>query len=117
VLIDGRPELACLTLALLCEDKNIWTVEGLAEPDALHPVQAAFTRHGAAQCGFCTPGMLMSAVHFAESYQDEAAPEQEAIAHALSGNLCRCTGYTKILEAVEEATVEVVARKKAEVAE
>ncbi len=113
VLIDGKPVLACLTLALMCEGKNIWTVEGLAEPDALHPVQAAFTRRGAAQCGFCTPGMLMSAAHFAESYAEEGPPEPEAIAHALSGNLCRCTGYTKILEAVEEATVEVVARKKA----
>jgi carbon-monoxide dehydrogenase small subunit len=113
VLVDGRPTLACLTLALLCEGKNIWTVEGLADPEGLHPVQAAFTRHGAAQCGFCTPGMLMSAVHFVEGYRDETPPEHDEIDLALSGNLCRCTGYTKILEAVADATVEVVARKKA----
>ncbi|MDF1563296.1 MAG: (2Fe-2S)-binding protein [Deltaproteobacteria bacterium] len=113
VLIDGQPALACLTLATLCEGKNIWTVEGLADGPELHPVQAAFVRHGAAQCGFCTPGMLMSSVHFAESYTGSEAPEHGEIAHALSGNLCRCTGYTKILDAVAEATLEVAARRGA----
>ncbi|RMG14825.1 MAG: (2Fe-2S)-binding protein [Deltaproteobacteria bacterium] len=107
VLIDDTPHLACLTLAALCEGRSIRTVEGLAGPEGLHPVQAAFHRHGAAQCGFCTPGMLMSAVHLVEGWQAPAPPDRDAIRQALSGNLCRCTGYTKILDAVAEAATEI----------
>ena len=100
VLVDGRPVLACITLALTVDGSQVETVESLASGKALHPLQDAFVRHGAAQCGFCTPGMLMSA----KSYlRDHPSPSREEIRHALSGNLCRCTGYTKILDAVEDA--------------
>ncbi len=100
VLLDGRPVLACLTLASLCAGRTIRTVEGLATARALHPLQAAFAEHGAAQCGFCTPGMLMSAVAFLEGRNAAEAPTRPEVAEALSGNLCRCTGYVKILDAV-----------------
>ena len=104
VLLDGEPVLACITLALACEGREITTVEGLALPGAPHPLQDAFDRTGGAQCGFCTPGMLMSAVAL---LRRNAAPTRAEIAHALSGNLCRCTGYTKIFEAVELAAREL----------
>ncbi len=104
VLIDDAPALACLTLAARCEGRSIRTVEGLAGPEGLHPVQQAFVEHGAAQCGYCTPGMLMSATELLESRPADAPPPtHEEIAAALSGNLCRCTGYTKILDAVAAA--------------
>lgn len=102
VLINGQPTLACLTLALAVQDAEIRTVEGLAMPGAPHPLQDAFDQLGAAQCGFCTPGMLMSAAALLER---ETQPSRETIASALSGNLCRCTGYTKIFEAVEQAAL------------
>ena len=104
VLADGQPVLACITLALACEHREIRTVEGLAERGRPHPLQDAFDRTGGAQCGFCTPGVLMSAIALLER---EPAPSREAIAQALSGNLCRCTGYTKIYEAVELAAKEL----------
>jgi carbon-monoxide dehydrogenase small subunit len=100
VTIDGAPVLACITLALACEGRVIRTVEGLAANGVLHPLQDAFDVTGGAQCGFCTPGMLMSAVALLER---NPAPSRAEIAEALSGNLCRCTGYTKIFEAVEMA--------------
>jgi aerobic-type carbon monoxide dehydrogenase small subunit (CoxS/CutS family) len=110
VLIDGRPALACLTLAALLEGRPIQTVEGLATPHGLHPVQAAFAEHGAAQCGFCTPGMLTSAAHFvATRPADAAPPTRREVAEALAGNLCRCTGYTKILDAVIDAAGRLAA--------
>jgi len=104
VLLDGEPVLACITLALACEGREITTVEGLALPGAPHPLQDAFDRTGGAQCGFCTPGMLMSAVAL---LRRNSVPTRAEIAHALSGNLCRCTGYTKIFEAVELAAREL----------
>ena len=104
ILLDGHPVLACITLALACERHEVRTVEGLAVQGRPHPLQDAFDRTGGAQCGFCTPGVLMSAIALLER---DPAPSREAIAHALSGNLCRCTGYTKIYEAVELAAQEL----------
>ncbi len=100
VLLDGVPVLACITPVWEAEDRAVTTVEGLAAPGALHPLQQAFAEAGAAQCGFCTPGILMSAWGL---LQREPAPGREEIAEAISGNLCRCTGYTKILDAIEMA--------------
>jgi carbon-monoxide dehydrogenase small subunit len=104
VLVDGRPVLSCITLALAAEGREVRTVEGLAEQGRPHPLQDALDRTGGAQCGFCTPGILMSAYAL---LQRNAAPSRGEIAHALSGNLCRCTGYTKIFEAVELAAREL----------
>jgi carbon-monoxide dehydrogenase small subunit len=100
VVADGRPVLACITLALACEDREIVTIEGIAPNGRPHPLQDALDQTGGAQCGFCTPGVLMSAWALIERNPDASRDE---IAHALSGNLCRCTGYTKIFEAVELA--------------
>ena len=100
VLVDGRPVLACLTLAVDVDGREVETIESLACGSKLHPLQEAFVRHGAAQCGFCTPGMLMSAKALLAESQ---LPTRDEVRHALSGNLCRCTGYTKILDAVEAA--------------
>jgi aerobic-type carbon monoxide dehydrogenase small subunit (CoxS/CutS family) len=100
VLVDGEPRLSCLVLALQCQGKNIETVEGLASGAALHPLQTAFADLGAAQCGYCTPGILMTAKALLEH---EPNPSRERIKEAISGNLCRCTGYQQIFEAIEEA--------------
>jgi aerobic-type carbon monoxide dehydrogenase small subunit (CoxS/CutS family) len=100
VLIDGEPKLSCLVLALECEGRAIETVEGLANGAKLHPLQAAFADLGAAQCGYCTPGILMTAKALLEK---EKSPSRERIKEAVSGNLCRCTGYQQIFEAIEEA--------------
>ncbi|MHB8178503.1 MAG: (2Fe-2S)-binding protein [Vulcanimicrobiaceae bacterium] len=97
VLVAGEPVLSCLTLALECEGSEIETVEGLARGGNLHPLQHAFTTCGAAQCGYCTPGFLLSA---AALLQVNDQPSNAEIKEALAGNLCRCTGYTKIIEAV-----------------
>ncbi len=100
VLVDGKPVLSCLELAVECEGREIETVEGLQIGNELHPLQAAFADLGAAQCGYCTPGILMAAKAFLEENTD---PTRQQVAEALGGNLCRCTGYHKILEAVEWA--------------
>ena len=100
VLVDGMPLLSCLALARECEGRAIETVEGLTQGVALHPLQAAFADLGAAQCGYCTPGILMTAKALLEK---EPNPSRERIKEALAGNLCRCTGYLQIFEAVEEA--------------
>jgi carbon-monoxide dehydrogenase small subunit len=100
VLIEGRPQLSCLVLALECEDRPIVTVEGLAEGARAHPLQTAFAELGAAQCGYCTPGILCAASALLDG---NPAPTRQQIREALSGNLCRCTGYIKIFEAVELA--------------
>ncbi len=100
VLIDGAPQLSCLVLALECAGRSIETVEGLASGSELHPLQAAFADLGAAQCGYCTPGILLTAKALLEK---EPSPSRERIAEAISGNLCRCTGYQQIFEAIEEA--------------
>ncbi len=104
VLLDGRAVLACLVLARSVEGRRVTTVEGLAEAGRLHPLQEAFDTQGAAQCGFCTPGMLMSACALIE---ENDQPSRQDVREALSGNLCRCTGYTKILDAVVKAAGEV----------
>ena len=106
VLVDGEPALSCLALPIELQDREILTVEGLAERGAPHPLQTAFAELGAAQCGYCTPGILMAAKSLLE---ENATPTRDEIKQALSGNLCRCTGYVKILEAVELAAERMAA--------
>ncbi|MBW1713426.1 MAG: (2Fe-2S)-binding protein [Deltaproteobacteria bacterium] len=101
VLIDGRAVRSCLTLAIAARDKSITTIEGLARQGVLDPLQKAFIDHGAVQCGFCTPGMIMTAKSF---LQDNPRPTADEIKKALSGNICRCTGYVKIVEAIQAAS-------------
>ena len=105
VLVDGRPVLSCLLLALEAAGHEVTTVEGLAEPGGLHPLQQAFAELGAAQCGYCTPGILVTALAL---LAEEPTPSRERIQAALAGNLCRCTGYLKIYEAVELAAGRMV---------
>ena len=100
VVVDGEPVLSCISLALAFEGREITTIEGVSEGGRPHPLQDAFDVTGGAQCGFCTPGILMSAWAL---LRRNPSPSRAEIAHALSGNLCRCTGYTKIFEAVERA--------------
>ena len=98
VLLDGKAVNSCLILAGQCSGKDLVTIEGLSRGDGLHPLQQAFLDHGAVQCGFCTPGMILSA---AALLRENPAPAEEEIRVAISGNLCRCTGYTQIVEAVQ----------------
>jgi carbon-monoxide dehydrogenase small subunit len=98
VLLDGQPVLACLMLAIEAQGKKITTIEGIAINGQLSPVQQAFIDHGAVQCGFCTPGMVLSATALLANNTSPTRPE---IQKALEGNLCRCTGYNKIVEAIE----------------
>jgi carbon-monoxide dehydrogenase small subunit len=107
VLVDGKPVLSCLMLGLECEGSDVRTVEGLAEGPALSPLQAAFADLGAAQCGYCTPAMLLTAQALLDEKPAAARAEIQA---ALSGVLCRCTGYLQILDAVEEAARRIRAR-------
>ena len=100
VLRDGKPVLSCLVLAATCDGSVITSIEGLAKPDALDPVQDAFDRLGALQCGFCQSGMMISARGLLD---ENPNPSREDVEAALGGNLCRCTGYTKIIDAVLEA--------------
>ncbi len=104
VLLDRTPTLACITPVWEAEGRSVVTVEGLSKASAPHPLQDAFDLFGAAQCGFCTPGILCSAAALLE---ENHAPTRLEIQEALSGNLCRCTGYTKIYEAVEAAAVSM----------
>jgi aerobic-type carbon monoxide dehydrogenase small subunit (CoxS/CutS family) len=97
VLVDGEPWLSCLTLAVEVEDRDITTVEGLGAPGRPDPLQTAFAELGAAQCGYCTPGMLVTARALLDGNAD---PQRDQVKQALAGNMCRCTGYTKILDAV-----------------
>jgi carbon-monoxide dehydrogenase small subunit len=99
VLVNGHPVLSCLVLGRACNGKNVRTVEGMAGRD-LHPLQQAFAELGAAQCGYCTPGILLAAEAL---LAEDPRPSRETIKEALAGNLCRCTGYLKIYEAVELA--------------
>jgi len=98
VLIDGEPVLSCLLLGVEAQNSDIVTVEGLKDRDEPHPLQVAFADLGAAQCGYCTPGILLTAKALLDN---NPHPSRAEIREALAGNLCRCTGYTKILEAVE----------------
>jgi aerobic-type carbon monoxide dehydrogenase small subunit (CoxS/CutS family) len=100
VVVDGEPVLSCISLALAFEGREVTTIEGVSEGGKPHPLQDAFDVTGGAQCGFCTPGILMSAWAL---LRKNPSPSRTEIALALSGNLCRCTGYTKIFEAVERA--------------
>ena len=100
VLVDGKPVLSCLYLGLECEGRHVETVEGMAGPAGLHPLQKAFADLGAAQCGYCTPGFLLTARALLEA---KPKPTLDEVKEALAGNLCRCTGYIKIFEAVELA--------------
>lgn len=97
VLMNGRPILSCLTLALDAAGKEITTIEGVGRGEELDPVQESFIQYGAVQCGFCTPGMILTAKELLER---EKNPDRETIKEAISGNLCRCTGYAKIIEAI-----------------
>jgi carbon-monoxide dehydrogenase small subunit len=98
VLLDGRPVSSCLVLAGAVRGRPLVTVRGLETERGLHPLQEAFVRHGAVQCGFCTPGMLLTALVFLERHP---RPTRDEIRRALEGNLCRCTGYAKIVDAIE----------------
>ena len=104
VLVEGEPMLSCLALPAELEGRAITTVEGMAEGGRLHPLQQAFAELGAAQCGYCTPGVLLTAQALLAA---EPTPTRERVREALAGNLCRCTGYTKILEAVELAALRM----------
>lgn len=100
VLVDGQPTFSCSTLAIACKNRKILTIEGLAKNGKLHPLQKAFVETGAIQCGFCTPGMIMMAKAFLD---ENPHPSRVEVKEGLGGNLCRCTGYVKIIDAVMEA--------------
>jgi len=104
VLVDGEPVLSCLMLAIECEGRAVQTIEGLASGTRLHPLQAAFADHGGSQCGYCTPGMVMTAKGLLDH---DPNPSRETIKEAIAGNICRCTGYNQIVEAIEEAAQEM----------
>lgn len=104
VLLDGRPVLSCLVLGVACEGVDVRTVEGLADGPRLHPLQETFADLGAAQCGYCTPGFLLAAQALLAA---NVRPSRDEIKQALAGNLCRCTGYLKIYEAVELAAARM----------
>ncbi len=109
VILDGKPVLSCLVLAVECDGREVETVEGLVSDGNLHPLQEAFADLGGAQCGYCTPGILLTA----KSLLDENPhPSRDQIREALSGNLCRCTGYLQIFDAVEAAMIEIAKRNK-----
>ncbi len=100
VLVGGKPVLSCSTLAMAVRDKDILTIEGLSKGTELHPIQKAFVEHGAVQCGFCTPGMILTTKAFLD---ENPNPSRQEVKEALGGNLCRCTGYVKIIDAVMSA--------------
>jgi carbon-monoxide dehydrogenase small subunit len=110
VLLDGEAVSACLLLAVQADGRSLLTVRGLADGAEPHPLQASFLRNGAAQCGFCTPGMLLAAYAL---LQHERRPSRERIRRELIGNLCRCTGYSKIVDAIEEYADEAAGRADA----
>ena len=104
VLVDGEPQLSCLALPADLEGRDVRTIEGMADGSVLHPLQQAFAELGAAQCGYCTPGILLTAQAL---LADRPNPTRQDVRDALAGNLCRCTGYTKILDAVELAALRM----------
>lgn len=111
ILFDGRAARSCISYAVQADGHCIRTVEDLADGDTLHPLQQAFAEHGALQCGFCTPGILMTALEFLERHP---APDEGEIREVLSGNLCRCTGYQPIIKAVASAAQLMSARGRNE---
>lgn len=104
VIMDGRAVNSCLVLAAEADGKQITTIEGLADGDKLHPIQQAFVNHGGLQCGFCTPGMIMSAKALLD---EKPSPSEEEIRKGIAGNICRCTGYAKIIESVKAAAKNI----------
>ncbi len=110
VLLDGLPVTACLVLALDAHGRQVTTVEGLATAEELHPLQRAFVERGAIQCGYCTPGLIISAYAL---LQENPRPDEAAVRLAIAGNLCRCTGYTKVVEAVLAAAEAMYAGRSA----
>ena len=112
VLIDGRPELACLLLAASVQGHDIVTIEGLAQANSLDPLQESFIEQGAIQCGYCTPGMILSAKALLKRTPH---PSREEIKWGISGNLCRCTGYQKIIDAIEAASKKASSPKEGRV--
>ena len=114
VLLDGRRVNSCLALAASCDGAQVRTIEGLAQGDALHPVQAAFIAHDGFQCGFCTPGQIMSAVGLLR--EGQAGDDPERVREGMSGNLCRCGAYADITAAVMDAQRQLVERDQAEAA-
>ena len=110
VLVDGKAVNSCILLAGLCDGRDILTIEGLGRPGQLHPLQQAFIEHGAAQCGYCTPGMLLTAKSWLDEHQG-IVPEPDAVREAIAGTLCRCTGYQKIVEAVRAAAAALRERR------
>jgi len=109
VLLQGQTATSCMVLALDARDQEIVTVEGLAQGEKLHPVQEAFVQYGGVQCGFCTPGLIMSAVGL---LRDNPQPTEEDVRFAIGGNLCRCTGYTKVVQAILQAAEVMRAAKE-----
>jgi aerobic-type carbon monoxide dehydrogenase small subunit (CoxS/CutS family) len=109
VLLDGEPVLSCLVLALECDGRDVITIEGLASDGELHPLQEAFAKLGGSQCGYCTPGMIITAKALLDRVPH---PSHDQIREALSGNLCRCTGYLQIFDSVEAAITEISERKR-----
>jgi len=107
VIVDGQAVNSCLLLAVEAQGKDVLTIEGLSEGGRLHPIQEAFVTHGAVQCGFCSPGMIMAAKTFLEENPD---PSEEEIRNAMSGHLCRCTGYVQITEAIMAAAYRMRSR-------
>jgi aerobic-type carbon monoxide dehydrogenase small subunit (CoxS/CutS family) len=104
VILDGEPRLSCLTLALECGGRSVETIEGLARGPQLHPLQAAFADFGGSQCGYCTPGVIMTAKALLER---NPSPTRDEIKEATAGNLCRCTGYQQITDAIEDAAARL----------
>jgi aerobic carbon-monoxide dehydrogenase small subunit len=102
ILVDGESRLSCLMLAAQLQDRAITTVEGLSNGETLHAIQSAFVEHGAVQCGFCIPGMALAATDLLNRIPN---PSRQEIREGLAGNLCRCTGYQKIIDAVEKAAI------------
>jgi aerobic-type carbon monoxide dehydrogenase small subunit (CoxS/CutS family) len=109
VLVDGEPVLSCLMLALDCEGRAVETIEGVARGPELHPLQAAFADRGGSQCGYCTPGVVMTAKAL---LQKNASPTAQEIREATAGNLCRCTGYNQITESIQDAAQRLREEKR-----
>ncbi|MGI9076335.1 MAG: (2Fe-2S)-binding protein [Gemmatimonadaceae bacterium] len=111
VLLDGEPAYSCLTLAVACEGRAVMTIEGIAPPSELHPLQQAFIEHDALQCGFCTPGQILAAVAL---LREIPLPSQSEVVHWMSGNLCRCGAYPKIVRAILAASATMQERVNAQ---
>jgi carbon-monoxide dehydrogenase small subunit len=112
ILLDGEPVRSCLVLAVQADGREVTTVEGLADADGLHPLQEAFREHHALQCGFCTPGFLLTALYLIDGDPAIDERDEKDLREALSGNLCRCTGYQNIVDAVRDGAARLRTAKK-----